>query len=122
MKTNVTIIFLVSILFLSFSACDALAFRCGLGLVSEGDSKTQVMATCGHATSKEKSCENSQKYTTTNKYGKVKKVKKCDQKLETWVYNCGDNDFIYKLTFDDGKITNITTEGRGKGESDCKGK
>jgi hypothetical protein len=122
MKTNVTIIFLASIFFLSFFPHEALAFRCGLDLVSEGDSKTQVMATCGHPTSKEKSCENSQQYTTTNKHGKIRNVKKCSQKLETWVYNCGDNDFIYKLIFDDGKIINITTEGRGKGKSDCRGK
>jgi hypothetical protein len=122
MKTNVTIIFLASIFFLSFSSREALAFRCGSDLVSEGDSKTQVMATCGHPTSKEKSCENSQQYTTTNKYGKIKHVKKCGQKLETWFYNCGDNDFIYNLTFDDGKITNITNAGRGRGRSACLGK
>jgi hypothetical protein len=122
MKTNTAIIFLSSILFVSFASCEALAFRCGLGLVSEGDSKTQVMATCGHPTSKEKSCENSQQYSTTNKHGKIKHVKKCGRKLDTWFYNCGDNDFIYKLTFEDGKIINITSTERGKGESDCKGK
>ena len=122
MKTNMNIVFLASIFFLSFSAIEALAFRCGSDLVSEGDSKAQVMATCGHPTSKEKSCENSQQYTTTNKYGKIKKVKKCGQKLETWYYNCGYDDFIYKLTFDDGKIANISTDGRGKGKSNCRGK
>ena len=122
MKTKVAIIFLASIFFLSFSAHEAMAFRCGSDLVSEGDSKTQVTATCGKPTSKEKSCENKEQYTTTNKRGKTKHVKKCSQKLETWLYNCGDNDFIYKLVFDDGKIINITTEGRGKGKSDCRGK
>jgi len=122
MKTNMIIISLASFFFLFFAADNGLAFRCGTGLVTEGDSKSQVMATCGQPTSKEKSCENSQQYTTTNKYGKTKKVKKCGQKLETWLYNCGDNDFIYKLFFDDGKITNITTEGRGRGKSDCQGK
>jgi hypothetical protein len=122
MKTNSTIIFPTAILFLLFFTIDGLALRCGTGLVTEGDSKSQVLATCGKPTSKEKSCENSQQYTTTNKYGKVKKVKKCGQKLETWFYNCGDNDFIYKLIFDDGKIINITTESRGSGKSDCQGK
>ena len=122
MKKNAMIIFLTSILFLSFSALNALAFRCGSDLISEGDSKTQVMSTCGKPTSKEKSCENSREYTTTNKYGKEKHVKKCSQKLETWIYNCGDNDFVYKLVFDDGKIMTITTEGRGKGKSNCLGK
>jgi hypothetical protein len=122
MKTNLITIIFTAILFLLFSTIDGLAFRCGAGLVTEGDSKSQVLATCGKPTSKEKSCENSQQYTTTNKYGKIKKVKKCGQKLETWLYNCGDNDFIYKLIFDDGKIINITTESRGSGKSDCQGK
>ncbi|MFZ3105571.1 MAG: DUF2845 domain-containing protein [Smithella sp.] len=122
MKTNLTTIIFTTILFLLFSTIDGLALRCGAGLVTEGDSKSQVLATCGKPASKEKSCENSQQYTTTNKYGKIKKVKKCGQKLETWFYNCGDNDFIYKLIFDDGKIINITTESRGSGKSDCQGK
>jgi hypothetical protein len=122
MKTNMAITFLASILFLSFASCEALAFHCGSGLVSEGDSKTQVMATCGKPTSKDKSCENSQEYTTINKHAKTKHVKKCSRKLETWIYNCGESDFVYKLTFDDGKIVNITDAGRGKGRSDCMGK
>ncbi|PKN38459.1 MAG: hypothetical protein CVU62_06370 [Deltaproteobacteria bacterium HGW-Deltaproteobacteria-2] len=122
MKTNMIIISLASFFFLSFATDDALALRCGTGLVTEGDSKSQVLTTCGKPTSKEKSCENSQQYTTTNNNGKIKKVKKCGQKLETWFYNCGDNDFIYKLIFDDGKIINITTESRGSGKSDCQGK
>ncbi len=122
MKTNMIIISLASFFFLSFATDDALALRCGTGLVTEGDSKSQVLTTCGKPTSKEKSCENSQQYTTTNNNGKIKKVKKCGQKLETWFYNCGDNDFIYKLIFDDGKIINIITEGRGRGKSDCQGK
>ncbi len=122
MKTNWTIIFLASCFFLIFSAGETLAFRCGLGLVSSGDSKSQVLLTCGKPTSKEKECENNQQYTTIGKSGKLKKHKKCGNKLEVWRYNCGDNDFIYKLTFDDGKVVDETTEGRGSGKSDCQGK
>jgi hypothetical protein len=122
MKTNMTIILFIAIIFLSFSIGEALAFRCGSGLVGSGDSETQVMVTCGKPTSKEKSCENSQQYTSIDKNGKVKKHKKCGKKLEVWHYNCGDNDFIYKLTFENGKLTDETTEGRGRGKSDCRGK
>lgn len=122
MKNNTLMVFTAVILFLILFSVEGMAFRCGNGLVTEGDSKSQVVATCGQPTSKEKSCENSQQYTTTTKSGKAKRVKKCGQKLETWFYNCGENDFIYKLTFDDGKITNITNDGRGKGKSDCQGK
>ena len=119
MKTNIAIILFASISFLSFSIGNALAFRCGSGLVSEGDTKTRVLVTCGKPTTKENSCENNQQYTTLSKHGKVKKHKKCGKKLEVWHYNCGDNDFIYKLTFENGKLADENTEGRGRGKSDC---
>ena len=122
MKVNRTIILFAAIIFLSFSTGKAWAFRCGSGLVSDGDTKTQVLVTCGKPTSKEKSCENSQQYTSLDKHGKVKKHKKCGKKSEVWHYNCGDNDFIYKLTFENEKLTDETTEGRGRGKSDCRGK
>ncbi len=117
MKTNVTIIFLASIFFLSFAFCEALAFRCGSGLVGEGDTKTQVLVTCGKPTSKEKSCENRQ-YTTTNN----RNSRKCGKKLEIWHYNCGEGDFIYALTFENNILTEENTVGRGKGRSGCRGK
>jgi hypothetical protein len=59
MKIKMTIILFAAIIFLSFPTGKALAFRCGLGLVSSGDFKTQVLFTCGKPTSKEKSYENS---------------------------------------------------------------
>ena len=117
MKINMTIFLFASILFLSFSAGKAFAFRCGSGLVSNGDTKTQVLMTCGKPTSKEKSCENRQFTRTTNKNSK-----KCVKKLEVWHYNCGDNDFIYKLTFENGKLIDETNDGRGRGKSNCLGK
>lgn len=98
------------------------AFRCGSSLISSGDSKTKVLVTCGKPTSKENSCENQQEYTTTTKSGKIKKFKKCGKKVEVWHYNCGDNDFIYKLSFENGVLKKEDTEGRGKGKSDCLGK
>lgn len=107
---------------LCFFAVDCFAFRCGSGLVSFGDTKTRVLVTCGKPISKESSCTNSQVSTTTNKKGKIKKTKKCGIKGEVWHYNCGDEDFIYALTFENGKLTNETTEGRGKGKSYCRGK
>lgn len=119
MKLNSKMILPAAISFLLIFTTEGMAFRCGNGLVTEGDSKSQVTATCGQPGSKDKTCENSQEYMATTKSGKIKKVKKCGQKLETWRYNCGENDFIYKLIFDDGKIINITTEGRGRGKSGC---
>jgi hypothetical protein len=91
--------------------------------VTTGDTKTQVLLTCGQPTTKDKaSCEGQQAYLMKDKAGKVKKSKKCTKKLEVWHYNCGDNDFIYALTFENGRLAREDTEGRGKGKSDCLGK
>lgn len=122
MKINVSILFLIALIFLFFSAVNSWALRCGNNLVSEGDSKTQVQVACGKPTSKESTCENRQEYTSTTKSGKTKKFKKCGKKLEVWHYNCGENDFIYKLTFENGILKDEDSEGRGKGRSDCRGR
>jgi hypothetical protein len=122
MKKSTAIIFLVSSSLLFASAVNSWAFRCGSGLVTSGDSKTQVLVTCGKPTTKESSCENRQEYTTTDRSGRIKKNKKCGAKVEVWRYNCGENDFIYKLTFENGKLKKEDTEGRGKGKSDCLGR
>ena len=111
-----------SVIILLFSITNSWAFRCGSGLVGNGDTKTQVLVTCGKPTSKEKSCENRREYTTTDKYGKIKKFRKCGKKVEIWHYNCGDGDFIYSLAFENNIVKNETTEGRGKGKSNCRGK
>ena len=112
MKTNMTIIFLASIFFLSFTPKQALAFRCGTNLVSTGDTKNQVLMTCGKPSSKEKKCVENW----------ADKKKKCDKKVEVWYYNCGDGDFIYALSFENNTLLSETTEGRGKGKSECRGK
>jgi hypothetical protein len=122
MKKSTAIIFLVSSSLLFASAVNSWAFRCGSGLVTSGDSKTQVLVTCGKPTTKESSCENRQEYTTTDRSGRIKKNKKCGAKVEVWRYNCGENDFIYKLTFENGKLKKEDTEGRGKGKSACLGR
>ncbi|MGD0021710.1 MAG: DUF2845 domain-containing protein [Smithellaceae bacterium] len=64
------------------------------------DTKTQVLVTCGKPTSKEK----------------------IGKRVHIWHYNCGDGDFIYALTFENNILKNETTEGRGKGKSNCRGK
>lgn len=99
---------LISLVFLFFSTQNASAFRCGSGLVTSGDAKVKVLETCGQPTSKEVICP--------------KKTYSCPTILEIWYYNCGSNDYIYALTFEDGKLIKETTEGSGKGRSDCLGK
>ena len=113
---------LVSLVLLFIVNTDALAFRCGSGLVTSGASKVQVATTCGKPTSKEKACDGRQASSRTDNSGKAKKPKKCANKVEIWYYNCGDDDYIYALTFENGKLSNESNEGRGKGKSDCLGR
>jgi hypothetical protein len=122
-KESIAAIFLVISFYFLLSPDKSEAFRCGTGLVSTGDTKTQVLLTCGQPTTKDKSsCESRKQYLASDKAGKIKKSKKCDKKQEVWHYNCGANDFIYALTFENGKLVEEDTEGRGKGKSDCLGK
>ena len=99
---------LISFTFLFLLTQNAFAFRCGSGLVTSGDAKVKVLETCGQPTSKEVICP--------------KKTYSCPNTVEIWYYNCGSNDYIYALTFEDGKLIKETTEGSGKGHSDCLGK
>ncbi len=132
-------------LFILFGSGDCIAFRCGDGLVSTGDSKRTILQECGQPTSKEKSGAKkaagkwtSRETTDDNKTKSRKKNKKVNKEasssigskydkaakkgMERWYYNCGDNDFIYVLTFEGNILKKEDTEGYGKGKSDCKGK
>lgn len=118
MKKGFAATIFIFVLLLCFCVTQALAFRCGNGLVTTGDTKSKVRMTCGNPTSKETRCKN--KWATTTKSGKTKT--KCDEKVEVWYYNCGDNDFVYALSFEDNTLIAEDTQGRGRGKSDCEGK
>ncbi len=131
-----------------FGYGDCAAFRCGDGFVSEGASKTRVLLECGQPTSKEKvgvkketgeatakgkkGDKKAKRQKKDKKYGKDSKDsrpavrgeydKVSKKRIEKWYYNCGDNDFIYVLSFEGGVLKKEETEGYGKGKSDCKGK
>lgn len=113
---------LISLFILFFCSSNGFAFRCGSGLVTSGDTKMQVSITCGKPTSKEKTCEGRPTTARVDKDGKVIKSKKCANKVDIWYYNCGDHDYIYALTFENGILKKESTEGQGKGKSDCRGK
>ena len=117
LKSGVLCLFL-----LCFTVVEGLAFRCGSDLVTSGDTKMQVSTTCGKPTFKETTCEGRHSTTNVDQNGKVKKLKKCAQKVEIWYYNCGDGDYIYALTFENGILKKESTEGKGKGKSACLGK
>jgi hypothetical protein len=95
------------------------AFRCGDGLVTVGDSKGRVLIECGKPTFKEKVGDQEARKKGT---GTKTKGVKYSKTVEQWTYNCGKDDFIYILTFEGGKLTKETTDGRGRGASECKGR
>lgn len=88
------------------------SFRCGNELASTGDSKIKILGSCGAPTSKEQKC-----------LERHRETGRCINNGETWYYNCGDNDFIYILVFDEqGILISEKDAGRGFGLSDCRGK
>jgi len=116
-------------LFILFGHTDGYAFRCGNGFASVGDSRTKVALECGQPTSKEKvGAKKTGRYKTRE--GEIKEgarphsgsYKEKTKAVEKWYYNCGENDFIYVLTFEGGVLTTEDTEGYGKGKSQCKGR
>ena len=109
---------------------DCFAFRCGDGFVNVGDSKAKVLSECGKPTSKEKvkvkkgrhyrTVEGEKSKNSDNKSTYLAKEKK--KPVEKWYYNCGEDDFIYILTFEGGTLKSEETGSYGKGKSDCKGR
>jgi hypothetical protein len=93
---------------IALTSGDAFAFRCGDEMISTGDSRAGVLMKCG-------------KPNHTDKFS-AKKSKRGGQGIEKWYYNCGNGDFVYVLTFENGVLKNEETEGRGTGKSNCLGK
>jgi hypothetical protein len=120
---------LVAAFFVLSGSVESNAFRCGDGYVSVGDSKTKVLLECGKPTSKEKvRVKKGRHYRTDkrekDKSGKTKRtyLKEKKKPVEKWYYNCGENDFIYILTFEGSILKSEETGSYGKGRSDCKGR
>jgi len=120
---------LVAAFFVLSGSVESNAFRCGDGYVSVGDSKTKVLLECGKPTSKEKvRAKKGRHYRTDerekDKSDKTKRTYLKEKKKpgEKWYYNCGENDFIYILTFEGSILKSEETGSYGKGKSDCKGR
>jgi hypothetical protein len=129
MTGNPLMFIVIAVCLMILKSNDCSAFRCGSGLVTEGDTKAKVLIECGQPTYQEKG--GIKKKTSRMESGKLKisdgvthqkKHKETTQKIEKWYYNCGDNDFIYVLEFENGILRKEDTTGRGKGKSDCMGK
>jgi len=103
-------------------------FRCGPELVSIGDTKEKVLATCGQPTSREVTGEQATgtyKGTGDDRQGETAgpggTYTRETKIVEKWIFNCGSGDYIYVLTFVGGTLSSIDSAGRGAGKSDCGG-
>ncbi len=122
------IISIFSIIFLLSVYTDSYAFRCGSGFVSIGDSKSKALLECGKPTSKEKTgvkkvrrYKQNERDRDESRTARRASFREKSKSVEKWYYNCGDNDFIYILTFEGGILKSEETGGYGKGKSACKG-
>jgi hypothetical protein len=100
------------------------AFRCGSGLVVEGDSMGKVQVECGAPTYKETVGTKTEGNSLTDRKGNKRNARSHAKagKVERWTYNCGEHDLVYVLTFEGGILTKEETQGYGKGRSDCMGR
>jgi hypothetical protein len=126
---NTWILITISFSLILLYSGDCMAFRCGKGLVTTGDTKTKVLVECGKPTYKENAGSKKDKTRTKSKSVKIAdgvthqtNHRMSTKKVEKWFYNCGDSDFIYVLEFENGILQREDTTGRGKGKSDCTGK
>lgn len=102
---------------------NASGFRCGREIISEGDTKSKVIARCGSADSivtssiDESGSISGQSYQNRNsKYRNFEgSYSGTTVSREVWTYNCGSGDWIYQLNFEGDVLKTIGTNGRGYG-------
>ena len=103
----------------------SLGFRCGEEIVTRGESMAAVLYKCGepeYITGKKKETKGTfasgteYKRSTSYTTGGYQQE---ETTTEIWHYNCGENDFVYALTFEDGVFVKEETPTRGYGKSKC---
>ena len=93
---------LVSISAIAFS--DDLPLRCLNGMVQIGDDEATVLGKCGKPYQSQR---------TNPKTQTIRGHEVTLSPIMQWSYNMGSADYIYNLTFKEGKVTDISTGGRG---------
>lgn len=84
-------------------AANGFAMRCQQSLVFEGDTKYMVEKKCGEPLSKDINSTPELLYNQSGGvYGSVV------NDFEIWTYQFSSTDFIYEVTFRDGKVISIT--------------
>lgn len=108
---------IAALLAVTLAATPAHAFRCGSRLVTEGDSRAEVLAKCGNPADIERRSVWRQPVVWL--HGRPYHVgnETIEIPLETWVYNLGSNKLMRRLRFEDGRVVAIETLGYGYSES-----
>jgi hypothetical protein len=107
-----------AVLVLGLLACSpAFAFRCGTKLVSEGDTRSQVIAKCGDPSDVTNQGSVFRRPVYWN-HGRRYYIGEdfIEVPIETWVYNLGPNKLMRRLRFEGGVVVDIATLGYGYNE------
>ena len=90
------------------------AFRCGSHLVTEGDTRSEVVAKCGEPTEiNQKSAILRQPTVWVGGRRYVVGNGLVEIPIEVWIYNLGPNKLMRRLRFEDGVLVDIDTMGYG---------
>lgn len=85
----------------------AASLRCGNQLVSDGDSKLEVEMKCGPPAAKDSRTESQSVF----ERGAVRTIVKT---IDEWTYNFGSTQLMQVVVFENGKVTDVKSAGRGK--------
>lgn len=117
-RVRVGYVILAAVLSLALGQKQALGFRCGVSLISEGDSKSRVLAKCGEPFNIEYWQEERIKrdfYRPSypgpdypEHYREPFLVKELIR-IEEWTYNLGRTQFIRYVRFENGRVRKIYT-------------
>ena len=106
---------LLALLFVTAAAgsVQAQAFRCGTKLVTEGNTRGEVVAKCGDPTEVDHSSILVQPLVWI--HGRPVQVGNAlvEVPVEVWLYNLGPNKLMRRVRFEDGKVVAIETLGYG---------
>jgi Protein of unknown function (DUF2845) len=99
-------------------ALTANAFRCGNRIVTEGDSRLDVLARCGRPSDIVRSSLQRHYRNFYRSYPVYIGDGYEDLPVEYWTYNLGPNRLMQRLRFVDGTVVDIETLGYGYNEPD----
>jgi hypothetical protein len=105
-----------AILVFGLLACSpAFAFRCGNKLVSEGDTREQVVSKCGEPADIINMASVFRRPIVYGYRGRPYYVGEnyVEVPVESWIYNLGPNKLMRRLRFEGGLVTDIETLGYG---------